>query len=62
MLPRWPGSPAGGARERILLDVWHTTWSGTATLEVHVASLRAKLGDPDLVETVRGVGYRLRTR
>jgi len=48
-------------RERILLDVWQTTWSGRHTLEVHVASLRAKLGDPGLVQTVRGVGYRLRT-
>jgi DNA-binding response OmpR family regulator len=48
-------------RERILLDVWQTTWSGRHTLEVHVASLRAKLGVPELVQTVRGVGYRLRT-
>jgi DNA-binding response OmpR family regulator len=48
------------SRERILLDVWQTTWSGKHTLEVHVGSLRAKLGRPELVETVRGVGYRLR--
>jgi DNA-binding response OmpR family regulator len=27
---------------------------------VHVASLRRKLGDPPVVETVRGVGLRLR--
>jgi DNA-binding response OmpR family regulator len=47
--------------ERIMLDVWQTTWSDKHTLEVHVASLRAKLRDPGLVETVRGVGYRLRT-
>jgi len=26
---------------------------------VHIATLRKKLGDPSLVETVRGVGYRL---
>jgi DNA-binding response OmpR family regulator len=26
---------------------------------VHVATLRTKLGRPDLVTTVRGVGYRL---
>jgi DNA-binding response OmpR family regulator len=26
-----------------------------------VASLRRKLGDPTIVETVRGVGFRLRT-
>jgi DNA-binding response OmpR family regulator len=27
---------------------------------VHVASLRRKLGDPGWIETVRGVGFRLR--
>ncbi|GIE31653.1 DNA-binding response regulator [Actinoplanes italicus] len=58
-LARQPG--VAMARERIMLDVWQTTWSGKHTLEVHVASLRGKLGDPGLVETVRGVGYRLRT-
>ncbi|OIV36459.1 DNA-binding response regulator [Mangrovactinospora gilvigrisea] len=47
-------------REQIIAEVWRTSWEGTArTLEVHVASLRAKLGVPGLVETVRGVGYRL---
>jgi DNA-binding response OmpR family regulator len=58
-LARQPGTAI--TRERIMLDVWQTTWSGRHTLEVHVASLRAKLGAPDLVQTVRGVGYRLRT-
>jgi DNA-binding response OmpR family regulator len=58
-LARQPGVAL--TRERILLDVWQTTWSGKHTLEVHVASLRGKLGRPDLVQTVRGVGYRLRT-
>jgi DNA-binding response OmpR family regulator len=28
-------------------------------MDVHVASLRAKLGRPELVQTIRGVGYRL---
>jgi DNA-binding response OmpR family regulator len=47
-------------RERILRDVWGSSWKGLGrTLEVHVASLRRKLGEPDLVETVRGVGYRM---
>ncbi|WP_062218225.1 response regulator transcription factor [Streptomyces sp. NBRC 109706] len=47
-------------REQIISDVWRTSWEGTGrTLEVHVASLRAKLRRPELVETVRGVGYRL---
>ena len=48
-------------REEILERVWDAHWYGpTKTLDVHVASLRKKLGDPGLVETVRGVGFRLR--
>ncbi|WP_052851399.1 response regulator transcription factor [Streptomyces avicenniae] len=47
-------------REQIISDVWQTNWKGTGrTLEVHIASLRSKLRRPELVETVRGVGYRL---
>ena len=47
-------------REQIISEVWRTSWEGTGrTLEVHVASLRAKLSMPALIETVRGVGYRL---
>jgi DNA-binding response OmpR family regulator len=47
-------------REQIISEVWRTSWEGTGrTLEVHVASLRAKIGMPALIETVRGVGYRL---
>jgi DNA-binding response OmpR family regulator len=49
------------SREEILTEVWDANWYGpTKTLDVHVASLRRKLGDPALVETVRGVGFRLR--
>lgn len=48
------------SHERLWLLVWKTAWPGTRrTLEVHVGTLRAKLGEPDLIETVRGVGYRL---
>ncbi|NUP53789.1 MAG: response regulator transcription factor [Catenulispora sp.] len=48
-------------REQILSEIWNSAWDGTGrTLEVHIASLRGKLGVPDLIETVRGVGYRLR--
>ncbi|MEU7996407.1 response regulator transcription factor [Micromonospora sp. NPDC049060] len=57
-LARQPGVAV--ARERILLDAWGSTWGDGHTVEVHVGSLRGKLGDPGLVETVRGVGYRLR--
>jgi DNA-binding response OmpR family regulator len=48
-------------REEILETVWDALWYGpTKTLDVHIASLRKKLGDPTLIETVRGVGFRLR--
>ncbi len=47
-------------RQELFSRVWDPVWIGTGkTLDVHVASLRKKLGDPTLVETVRGVGYRL---
>jgi two-component system response regulator RegX3 len=46
-------------RERLLEQVWDANWFGsTKTLDVHVASLRKKLGDPGWIETVRGVGFR----
>jgi len=54
---------AGGAvcpRSRIVAEVWGRSWAGAnRTLDVHVATLRTKLGRPELVQTVRGVGYRL---
>ena len=47
-------------REQIISEVWRSSWEGTArTLEVHIASLRHKLAVPALIETVRGIGYRL---
>jgi DNA-binding response OmpR family regulator len=46
------------SRDDILRSVWDENWWGsTKTLDVHIASLRKKLGDPDLIRTVRGVGY-----
>jgi two-component system OmpR family response regulator len=60
LLAEQPG--AVRTRAEILQRVWQSTWQGSSrTLDVHVASLRAKLDAPDLVETVRGVGYRLRS-
>ena len=48
-------------KQRILNEVWNTSWYGASkTVDVHVASLRKKLGDPGLIETVRGIGLRLR--
>ena len=54
-------------RERIIEEVWDTTWFGqTKTLDVHVSSLRKKLGDdpasPTYVHTARGVGFRFAAR
>jgi two-component system response regulator RegX3 len=58
VLIRDPGAVV--SRRRLLEEVWETTWYGsTKTIDVHVAALRRKLGDPGLVETVRGVGFRL---
>ena len=49
-------------RESILEQVWDAHWYGpTKTLDVHIASLRKKLGDPAIIETIRGVGFRLRS-
>jgi DNA-binding response OmpR family regulator len=47
-------------REDIIAGVWDEHWWGpTKTLDVHIASLRRKLGVPGWVTTLRGVGYRL---
>ena len=50
------------SRQQIMDEVWDPHWYGaTKTLDVHVASLRKKLGDHGLIETVHSVGFRLRT-
>ncbi|GEL18996.1 response regulator transcription factor [Pseudonocardia asaccharolytica] len=47
-------------RSRIVAEVWGRSWPGAnRTLDVHVATLRTKLGRAELVQTVRGIGYRL---
>ncbi|HET6707785.1 response regulator transcription factor [Amycolatopsis sp.] len=47
-------------REQIMEAVWDAHWFGpTKTLDVHIGALRRKLGDAAVVETVRGVGFRL---
>jgi two-component system, OmpR family, response regulator RegX3 len=47
-------------RAKILEEVWQTNWFGSSkTVDVHVAALRRKLGDPAWIETVRGVGFRM---
>jgi two-component system response regulator RegX3 len=47
-------------RQQLLEEVWDPHWYGpTKTIDVHVATLRKKLGDRAWIETVRGVGLRL---
>jgi two-component system, OmpR family, response regulator RegX3 len=47
-------------RSALIEKVWDEHWYGpTKTLDVHVAQLRKKLGNPGWIETVRSVGYRL---
>ncbi|MGZ4482245.1 MAG: response regulator transcription factor, partial [Gaiellales bacterium] len=47
------------SRERILDRVWgHAFPGGTRTVDMHVAQLRRKLARPDLIQTVRGSGYK----
>ena len=50
------------SRERLLHDVWESQDDSTSrTVDTHVKRLRDKLGSAaDLIETVRGLGYRLR--
>ena len=46
-------------RDELLESVWGFMSPGeTRTVEVHIAQLRKKLGHPDLIETVRGLGYK----
>ncbi|MFD7898570.1 response regulator transcription factor [Streptomyces sp. NPDC059479] len=48
------------AREDLINEVWDANWHGsTRTLDVHVGSLRNKLGAREWIEAVRGVGFRL---
>ena len=49
------------SREQILTKIWDYNYIGeTRTLDVNIRTLRQKLGDAGaLIETVRGVGYRL---
>jgi DNA-binding response OmpR family regulator len=48
------------SRQEILEAAWDAHWYGpTKVLDVHVAALRRKLGEPGLIETVYGRGFRL---
>lgn len=51
------------SREEIFSRVWDEHWyAPTKVLDVHVAALRRKLGEPSLIETVYGRGFRLGDR
>lgn len=58
-LMRHPGIALN--REKLLLAVWDVGYAGgTRTVDVHVQTLRQKLGTAGkYIETVRGVGYRM---
>jgi DNA-binding response OmpR family regulator len=48
------------SRDQLLESVWGFLSPGeTRTVEVHVAQLRKKLGHPELIRTVRGLGYKV---
>ena len=53
-------------RDHLMARVWDENWFGpTKTLDVHIGTLRRKLGDdpanPRYIHTVRGVGFRFAT-
>ena len=46
-------------RERLLEEVWGYVWAGdTRLVDMHVRRLRGKVG-PEVIETVRGAGYKM---
>lgn len=62
VLYRFVSSPGRAfSRDKLLKDVWgYDFGGGTRTVDVHVASLRKKLGEKgDLIRTVRNIGYKL---
>ncbi len=47
-------------REQLMSSVWGEDYMGeTRTVDVHIGTLRSKLGESNYIETVRGVGYRM---
>ncbi|MCF6521832.1 response regulator transcription factor [Streptomyces sp. JJ36] len=61
LLMRHPGTVV--SRERISREVWGARPPRPNTISVHIARLRERLADdphrPQIIQTVRGVGYRL---
>ena len=53
------------SRDELLDKVWGYEYAGeTRTLDMHIRSLRQKLGDeaehPRFIQTVRGIGYKFK--
>ncbi len=58
LLAQDPGAMV--TRPEILAEVWDPHWYGTSkTVDVHIASIRKKLGNAAWIETSRGVGFRI---
>lgn len=49
------------SRDRLLSKIWGYDFDGeTRTVDVHIRTLRQKLGDSgNIIETIRGVGYKI---
>jgi DNA-binding response OmpR family regulator len=53
-------APAPLSAENLLAQVWDENADPfTKTVQVTIGRLRRKLGDPDVIDTIRGVGYRI---
>ncbi|MBO6284469.1 MAG: response regulator transcription factor [Pseudobutyrivibrio sp.] len=50
------------SREELLSAVWGENYGESRTLDVHIRKLRHKLDNEDLIETVKGFGYRIREK
>ena len=40
-----------------MAQIWGNTWGSGRTVDTHVSTLRNKLGDNNLIVTMRGIGY-----
>lgn len=49
------------SRDKILNTIWNYEYEGESrTVDVHIGSLRQKLGScGDMIKTVRGIGYKI---
>ncbi|GAA2811517.1 response regulator transcription factor [Crossiella cryophila] len=51
---------AAVSRQQLMDELWGDAYVAISrSLDVHIAQLRAKLGRPNLISTIRGFGYRL---